>query len=188
MSQKGFVNILITIFAVVVAGALGYFFFARLQRYALRPVSSALPTRIVFKDQSGGCAHFSVYKYSQDGKTSISVSANKNQLGLSTKAKTFEIGKTDGLEVKILLGKAAIGYCDDVMHPDRPKPRALVGNSGKATIVTSNINESVPEGDRVYAVTVTLHNVHFVDEAGNNSSIIIDELIFKDVSVGWFPG
>jgi hypothetical protein len=63
-----------------------------------------------------------------------------------------------------------------------------LGKSGKVIITISDVDESQPVWNRNYTATVILKDVHFVEENGNNSDVIIDELIFKDVRVGWLPG
>lgn len=145
----------------------------------------------LFQDQSdsGGCGNIFVYKVNKENTVGISVSANKDTLNLSTTEKTFYIGKIDGLAVQLLQGGNIRSlYCNDVLDPNQPKPKKLFGVSGKATITISVVDESLPVWDRSYKSTVVLENVHFSDEKGNNSDVIIDDLIFKDVVVGWLPG
>ena len=64
----------------------------------------------------------------------------------------------------------------------------LLGKTGKVTVTISDIDETRPVWDRNYKATVILKDVHFIEENGNNSDITLDELIFKDVRVGWLPG
>jgi hypothetical protein len=52
--------------------------------------------------------------------------------------------------------------------------------------VQITLGEPVPPGIG-YKATVRLENVIFVDENGQNE-IVLNQLIFNDVFVGWRPG
>lgn len=151
--------------------------------------TTKLPTSITFQETSRGCSNFFVYKVNSDNTIGISVNANKEKLNLSTTEKTFEIGKTDGLEVQLLIGeKIEHLYCNDVSYPDQQKPKKLIAKNGQAIISISKIDESQPEWNQNYTATVILKNVHFIKKDNINSNTTIDYLIFKDVIVGWLPG
>jgi len=179
-----------TILLIVIVGLVaifGYFLIAR-KTNILSP-SPKVPATITFQETSGGCGNIFVYKINKEDTAGISVSARKEKLNFSSAEKTFEIGRTDGLNVEILVGdKIARLYCNDVLDPDQPKSKKLVGKTGKAIISISKIDESQPEWNRNYTATVILKDVHFVEENGNNSDITVEELIFKDIRVGWLPG
>ena len=201
-SQKGFANIVLIGVVVVLVGVVGYFAFLKksepVAEQALTPTpTSQTPTpkiatqniSNIFQSESGGCSNIFVYKTNKDNTTGISVSANKDKLKLSTAQKTFNTEGIDGLEVKLLMGQNIKSlYCNDVVDPNQPKFKKLIGKSGKATISISDVDESQPVWNRNYTATVILKDVHFVEENGNNSDVIIDELIFRDVRVGWLPG
>ena len=162
---------------VVLIATFGYFF------------RSTPPTSISFQETSDGCLGVFVYKINKDDTVGISVDARKEELKLSTTAQTFEVGKTDGLEVEILVGEQIKRlYCDDVSYLDQLEPRQLIGKSGEAIISISGIDKSKPEEGKLYTATVILRNVRFSDYKGSNSYITVDELIFKDVLVGWSIG
>lgn len=148
-----------------------------------------LNTAFVFQESGGGCGSIFVYKVNSDGTVGISVSARQDKLGLSTQEKTFEVGKTDGLNIEILMGQnIADQYCTDIVYPDQPNFKRLIGKSGKAIIAISSIDESQPAWNRNYTTTVILKDVRFVDENDNNSDITVDELFFKDIRVGQLDG
>jgi hypothetical protein len=185
---------------VVLVGAVGYFVFVKKSIPAIQqtqtPTSQTPTPKIVtqsisniFQSESGGCSNIFVYKTNKDNTTGISVSANKDKLKLSTAQKTFNIEGIDGLEVELLMGQDIKSlYCNDALDLYQPKPKKLLGKSGKVIITISDVDESQPVWNRNYTATVILKDVHFVEENGNNSDVIIDELIFKDVRVGWLPG
>ncbi len=179
-----------TILSIVIVGLvaiLGYFFIAR--KTNVFPPAPKVPASITFQEAGGGCSNIFVYKINKDDTTGISVFARQEKLNLSTTEKTFEIGKTDGLSVEILIGdKIKMLYCNDVVDPNQPKSKKLIGKTGKAIVSISKVDESQPVWNRNYTATVILKDVRFVEENGNDSDIIIDELIFKDVRVGWLPG
>ncbi len=184
-----------TVKTILLIGVIGVvvvpvsFFVAR-KMNLLSPASKVpTPTSITFQETGGGCGNIFVYKINTDDTVGISVSAIKEKLNFSNTEKTFEIGQTDGLNVEILVGDTiAQLYCNDVVYTDQPKPKKLIGKSGKAVISISKIDESQPEWNRNYTATVMLKGVRFTEEDGSNSDILIDELTFKDIRVGWFPG
>ena len=181
------VKITLLIVIVSLVAILGYFFVAR-KTNVFTPAPKS-PASITFQETSGGCQDIFVHKINLDDTAGISVFAGEEKLNLSNVEKTFEIGKTDGLNVEILIGdKIAQLYCNDAVYPDQPKSKKLIGTSGKATISISDIDKSQQMGNRNYTATVILKDVHFVEENGNNSNITVDELIFQDVRVGWWPG
>ena len=173
---------------VGLAVVFGYFFAAKKYPNIFSPTPKA-PASISFQETGRGCGNIFVYKVNKDDTAGISVSARKEKLNFSSTEKTFEIGKSDSLNVEILAGdKITRLYCNDAVDPNQPKSKKLIGKSGKATISISDIDESQPRWNRNYTATVILKDVHFVEENGNNSDVIIDELIFRDVRVGWLPG
>lgn len=181
------IKIILSAIAVILFGVLGYFFVTR-KTNVFSPIPK-VPASITFQEFGGGCGNIFVYKINNDDTAGISVSARKEKLNFSIDEKTFEIGKTDGLNVEILIGdKIARLYCNDVVYPDQPKFKKLIGKSGKAILSISKIDESQPEWNRNYAATVILKDVRFAEENGDTSDIIINELIFKDIRVGWLPG
>ena len=182
-------KIIFVIIVVVVITFLGYTF--GVKKNNIFPPAPKLPTTITFQETGGGCGNIVVYKINSTDTAGISVSASKGKLNLSTTDKTFEVGKTDGLEVKIHVGKKIRQlYCNDVLHPhpDQPEPKKLIAKSGQAIISISKVDESQPVWNRNYTATVTLKDIHFTEENGNDSDITIGELIFKDIAVGWLPG
>jgi hypothetical protein len=180
-------KIILIIIVVGLIVFLGYFL--GVKKNSIFSPTPKLPTTITFQETGGGCANIFVYKINDNDTAGISVSARKEKLNLSTTERTFEIGKIDGLNVEILVGeKIRQLYCNDVLYPDQPKPKKLIGKSGQAIISISEIDESQPEWNRNYTATVILKDVHFSEESGNDSDITIGELIFKDIRVGWLPG
>ncbi len=171
--------------AVVAIVFIGYYVFAHKSSIS-EPINQA-PRTTTFQEPGGGCGNIFVYKVNDTDTAGISVSAWKDKLNLSNTEKTYEIGKTEGLEVEILTGKnIRYLYCNDVTLPGQPQPKKLIGKSGQAIITVSNTKKS--ELGDTYTATIKLKNVTFKDESGNNSDIIIDDLMFKDIVVGWLAG
>ncbi|OGB77155.1 hypothetical protein A2476_04815 [candidate division CPR3 bacterium RIFOXYC2_FULL_35_7] len=63
----------------------------------------------------------------------------------------------------------------------------MIAQSGRAIIKISNIDKSLPEWSGNYKATVILKDIHFFDENGNDVGIV-DDLMFKDITVGWLAG
>jgi len=169
--------IVICFFVVIVT----YLFLAKKTNLPL-PIPT-VSQKLNFKDISGGCGKVFVYKITTDDSTGISVSADAKKLNLSAEGKTFEIGNTEGLNVEILMGER-IGrlYCNDVVYSDQQEPKKFIAKSGRVIISIADAGKD-PELSGNYKTTVILNDVRF-----NDSDIVIDELIFKDVRVGWYPG
>jgi len=152
---------------------------------------TSIPTLIYQK--SGGCGNIVVYKINESETEGISVEADKDKVNLSTKPKTFDIATTAGLVVQIFLGEnlresmKATSFCNDFVSPIVPEPAVWTAKTGRATINISKSNDSAPVWERGYTATVKLKNVRFYDESGVNS-VVLDELIFENISVGWLPG
>ena len=137
-------KIIFSIIIVTSVVALGYFFTIR--KANITSPTSRPPTSITFQETGNGCGDIFVYKINNDQTASISVSARRDKLNFSTAEKTFEIGKTDGLDVKILIGEKVVhSYCTDLLPPEQPTSRKLFGKSGKAIISVSDIDKSRPE-------------------------------------------
>jgi hypothetical protein len=155
-----------------------------------RPQTKSLPP-LTFQDQSRGCGNIRVYKLNQEYTAAIVVEADTAKLHLSREMKTFDLGnKREGLQVYIDFyfylpeGNGFIRqlYCNDVASYHQP-PKKWVAQRGEVQIT---LGEPVPPGIG-YKATVRLENVHFVDENGQNE-IVLSQLIFNDVFVGWLPG
>jgi len=176
------------VFAIIVVALIAFIIYS----FGVKKNSTfytKLPTTITFEETGGGCGNVFVYKINSSDTVGISISADKKKLNLSTAEKVFEIGKIAGLNVQLLIGeKIRQLYCNDVLYPDQPKPKKFVGKSGQAVISISKIDASQPEWSQNYTTTVILKNVHFMEENGSDSDITVDELIFRDIRVGWLPG
>lgn len=206
MNQKGFVNIVSIVLLLGLVGIAGYFTLVKKQEPVAQqttpstttqtptpttqtktPIANSLP-KFLFQETGGGCGNIFVHKINSDDTMGISVSARQDKLGLSTQEKTFKIGNTDGLNVEILTGhNIAQLYCYDVVYPNQPKPKKLIAKSGNAIIKISNFDKSLPEWNRNYKATVILKDVHFFDQNDNDVGMV-DDLVFKDIAVGWLPG
>ena len=183
------VKIILSIAIVGLVVMLGYFFAAR-ETNIFSPTPK-VPASISFQETGEGCGDIFVYKINKDDTAGISVGANKDALNLSTTAKTFEIEEANisDLSIKLRMGKnIGFMYCNDAIDPNQPEYKTLLGKTGEVTISISKIDESQQEGNRNYTATVILKNIHFVEENGNNSDVVIDKLIFRDIRVGWWPG
>ena len=214
--NKGFANIVVIVVVVaIVVGVAGYLFLqgssapitqnqsqnTSTQNEITTPPPAQTPSATSNKSfkqdissifqASGGCGDVYVYQTNKDSDMGISVGAEKDTLNLSTTAKTFRIEETnsDDLKVELRVGEnVGFLYCNDVVDLNQPEYKTLSGNTGEITISISEIDETQIVGNRNYTTTVILKNVHFIEENGNDSDMVIDELIFKDVRVGWFPG
>jgi hypothetical protein len=137
-------------------------------------------------EDAGGCSNIFIHKSSVSGKEVLIVDASKDDLGLSTTPKSFDLESApNALSVRIdaYSQKAPQQYCTDVITTSWKTPATWRATRGSITITLSDNSA----GHNVsYTVTAQLRDIRFEDGNGNN--MMLPELTLKDVSVGWLPG
>ncbi len=139
----------------------------------------------VFDSDGNGCSSFLVYE-TNDKFHSLHISGNRDELGISTTPKTFAL-PLNQLNVVVNQFDGEIGnyYCDDVIGDEGTIINTYTPNSGTAEIVITQDSISVYEWEVIYEVSVTLKDLIFVVD---DTIVTIDNKIFENVRVGWFPG
>jgi hypothetical protein len=155
-----------------------------------KPQAKSLPP-LTFSDKSRGCGNIFVYKLNQECTAAIVVKADTAKLHLSTATTTFDLhNRQDGLAVYVDFyyylpeGNGFIGqyYCNDVFLPHKP-PKKWLAQQGRVQITLTELGSP----GMGYRATIRLDNALFVDENDQNE-IALNQLIFKEVFVGWLPG
>lgn len=181
--------ILITLI-VFILGSIGLNIYVSDARRPNYPKTQNTTGDMSFNKASKGCGNFVVTKVNFENTAGISVSANSKKLDLTNEEKSFEIGTTKEIDVKMLLGQNIDSlYCNDVLDPNEPTPTRLKAIDGLVTIkINKSSSISKPGQQGTYNVDVTIQNVSFENEDGSQSDMFIKSLFFDDVSVGWYPG
>jgi hypothetical protein len=136
---------------------------------------------------SGGCGDIFLYRHNQDQTAYLVIQADKKKLGLSTRAKTFDLEATpDGLEVRIDLYSdpaLILPYCTDIEPEKRPVKTSWHAKTGIVTITLGKPNPSRQGSSPTYQATVKLENTLFEDEGG--SQVQPKGPIIVEATVGW---
>lgn len=139
-----------------------------------------------FFGRTGGCGNFLVYKFNNDLTDAVVVQADAAQLSLDRTPREFSLPHS-AFDVRIdrFSGPAYAHYCDDVMESTEPKvTRFWKAVSGTVRVAAGDVPP--PGSWETYPVVVSLHNVTFQDQFGDQ--VVIKELDFGSVVVGWLPG
>jgi len=192
MRRTGFVNVVVIVIAIAIAFGVGVAGYVVLQENSAPTGNkpSEYDISSIFQ-KADGCGNIYVYQTNKDGDVGISVNADTTALNLSAAAKTFNIASADldDLRVELLLGEnVGFLYCNDAMDPNQPEYKTLLGKTGEVTISTAAVDESQQGRNRDYTAAVVLRDVHFAEEDGSDSDVVVSELIFEDIRVGWLPG
>lgn len=140
---------------------------------------------------SFGCSSFRVYKINYTGYNDIgiAVTGNREKLNLSETEQTFDLSKIDAQDLNVEIKKFASGsqgyYCDCVFEGELSDTWTSVSGTVKIKIVQDY--EGNPETfEKIYIINVILENIILKNDKEN--IIIVNQLEFKNVSVGWLPG
>jgi len=147
--------------------------------------NSKEPNDVTFQNQAFGCANFIVYSQGSDN-TVLCIIGDREVLGLSTSNQEFELPH-NALTVSFNEFDGPIGnfYCDDVVGDEGEIINSYTANSGIVEIQISRDSLNVDPLGTTYEITLRVRNLEF-DINGDIQEI--EELIFEDVFVGWFPG
>lgn len=155
-----------------------------------KPQTRPLPP-LTFFAESRGCGNIRAYKFNRENTAALVVLADTAKLRLSAATQSFELdAPREGLAVYLDFydylpegnGFLYQFYCNDVGYRYKP-PKKWTARQGRVWIALSAFNREV----QGYKATIRLANVRLLDEQGRNE-ILIEELLFKEVFVGWLPG
>lgn len=141
-----------------------------------------------FTQSCFGCSSFLVYKQDNIQHASISVFGMRDQLNLSTETVTIPL-PNDGLDVQVNEFDGPIGsyFCDDVLGDEAEILATHRPISGHAEITITADSIFVSDYSVHYDITVKLTDLEFVTPDSDQVEVI-EELLFEEVRVGWFPG
>ena len=153
------------------------------------PSSQEVSTsKVQFSGKSKGCESFTLFKMNEDKTMAIWINGNSDYLKLSTTSQKFPIGKEQKIFARIYQfnGSGENYFCNDIANQNLKvlnRWEAIQGNI-KTHITQDNI--SVSEGDKTYKMTLLIESAIFKDKKGEK--IELENVVFEEVLVGWYPG
>jgi len=142
---------------------------------------------------SQGCGNVYLYQFLDSNKalvvkidgTNSNLTKERQSVdledGISFVSVTMEIAGTSPDSVYF-------NYCTDVAFINQGRLDIYTGAKG---IVNYSVSENNPIKDPIwesnYKITVEIFDLHLYDNSGN-LKMVIDKIVFWDVSVGWMPG
>jgi hypothetical protein len=143
--------------------------------------------------QSGGCGNIFVYQF-LDSLKALTVHINANYYDLTKKRQDIELNDSNpNLSVILEISpnhpdSVYFNYCDDIAYPNSGTTIKYKATSGKLSFSVSEDNPiKDPVWQTFYYVTVRIENLHLYNQE-NNDEIIIEEIVFWHVGVGWMAG
>jgi len=133
-----------------------------------------------------GCSSFLVYKLNDYKDVGIAVIGDMEKLNLSETEQSFNLSENEDLFVEInkFSDNAHGYYCDCVFEGEISETWKSVSGTAKIKI-KQNIIPHYSEFES-HTINITLENV--VLQNNDGSTIIIYNMVFSDVGVGWLPG
>ena len=131
-------------------------------------------------DNSGGCADFVFYHYSDDREYGLELVGDSDSLVLTTDWQDFVIGQTDSDDLQLTLYAFSQPlnsfFCDDVIEAGEDPLQEWEAEAG-----TVRLRRTEADDNGLYTIDVVLSNV-----VVNRQEIARIER--SGVEVGWFPG
>lgn len=143
--------------------------------------------------ESYGCGNIFVYQY-LDSLRVLTVSINGSEVNLTKKCQTIDLDDSN-LHSSVVLeivgdnpDSVYFNYCTDVALINMGTTKKYKATSGKLYFSVSEDNPiREPVWQSSYFVTIKIENLHLYNQEENNE-IILDEIVYWDVRVGWMPG
>ena len=154
------------------------------------PDGISAPNKIV---ASAGCGNIFVYQF-LDSLKALTVRIDGQKLALTQKRQTIELnGSNPNVSVVLEISgnnpdSVYFNYCNDVAFINMGTTTKYNATSGALSFSVSEDNPiKDPSKQNLYFVTIKIQNLHLENQE-TNDEIIIDEVVFWDVQVGWLPG
>ena len=143
--------------------------------------------------ESRGCGNIFVYQF-LDSLKALTVWINSNEYSLTKKRQDIDINATNP-NISVVLEVSPnhpdsiyFNFCNDVAYPNSGTTIKYKATSGKLSYSVSEDNPiKEPIWKTFYYVTVRIQNLHLYNPE-TNDEIIVNEIVFWNVGVGWLPG
>lgn len=143
--------------------------------------------------ESSGCGNIFVYQF-LDSLKALTVWINSNENSLTKKRQDIDIDISNP-NISVVLeispnhpDSIYFNFCNDIAYTNSGTTIKYKAISGKLSYSVSEDNPiKEPIWQTFYYVTVRIENLHLINQE-TNEEIIIDEVIFWNVGVGWLAG
>ncbi|MGB5895898.1 MAG: hypothetical protein WBG58_17105 [Ignavibacteriaceae bacterium] len=154
------------------------------------PDGISAPNKII---ASAGCGNIFIYQF-LDSLKALTVTMDGEKLSLTQKRQAIELDVSNP-NISVVLEISGndpdsiyFNYCNDVAFINMDTTTKYNATSGTLYFSVSEDNPiKDPSRQNLYFVTIKIQNLHLMNQE-NNDEIIIDEVVFWDVQVGWLPG
>ena len=154
------------------------------------PDGISKPDNIV---ESKGCGNIFVYQF-LDSLRVLTVSINSNEYNLTVKRQDIDLGISNP-NVSVVLeispnhpDSVYFNFCNDIAYPNLGTTIKYKAISGKLSFSVSEDNPiKEPRWKTFYYVTIRIENLHLYN-SDTDEEIILNEIVFWNVGVGWLPG
>jgi len=154
------------------------------------PDGISKPDKVI---ESDGCGNIFVYQF-LDSLKALTVWINSNEYSLTKKRQDIDINGTNP-NISVVLEVSPnhpdsiyFNFCNDVAYPNSGTTIKYKATSGKLSYSVSEDNPiKEPIWKTFYYVTVRIIDLHLLNQE-TNDEIVVDEILFWNVGVGWLPG
>ncbi len=122
------------------------------------------------------------------------MSINGNEVNLTKKCQTIDLNSSNPYSSVVLEiarndpDSIYFNYCNDVVYINMGVTKKYKATSGKLYFSVSEDNPiKDPVWESSYFVTIKIVDLHLYNQE-DDDEIVIDEIIFWDVGVGWIAG
>lgn len=143
--------------------------------------------------ESFGCGNIFVYQY-LDSLRALTVKLDGENLTLTKESQRIDLSNSDP-RISVVLEIAGnssdsiyFNFCDDVAYINSGVTTKYEATSGQLVYSVSEDNPIKEQRwETFYYITIKIENLHLYNKI-KKEEIIINEIIFWNVAVGWLPG
>ena len=143
--------------------------------------------------ESGGCGNIFVYQF-LDSLKALTVWINSNKYSLTKKRQDIDLDISNP-NISVVLeispnhpDSIYFNFCNDIAYPNMGTTIKYKATSGQFSFSVSEDNPiKEPIWQTFYYVTIRIVDLHLLNQE-TNDEIIIDEVVYWNVGVGWLAG
>lgn len=143
--------------------------------------------------ESFGCSNVFAYQF-LDSTRVLTVRINSSNVDLTEECQTFTLSE-DNTDISVTLEIAGddpdsiyFNYCNDVGYPNFGTTTVYAAITGQLTFSVSEDDPiKEPIWDNFYYIAIKIEDLHLFHQK-SGAEIVINEIIFWNVGVGWLPG
>lgn len=143
--------------------------------------------------KSYGCGNIFIYQYLDNAKV-LTIKIDAQNVSLTKKPQAINLDNNNPY-IDVVLEVAGndpdsiyFNFCNDILIRNKGTTLKYKAISGELTFSVSEDNPiKEPVWESLYYVSVNIKNLHLYNEA-KKKEILINEIVFSNVRVGWLPG